>query len=215
MTEGAIFDLDGTLLDSMSVWDQVGDLYLRSKGIVPPENLRETLKTLSLLQAAEYVRRTFGITDSDEEFIRAIHHIIGQAYRHHVALKPHVKPFLQKLADAGVRMCVATATERHLAEAALRRLDVLDYFSFIITCTEVGSGKDEPGIYEKSLAMLGTPKEQTVVFEDALHAVETAVKAGFRVVALRDGSNLSDTDRLKALAECYITSFSKWEVSKS
>lgn len=214
MIRGAIFDLDGTLLDSMHVWDNVGEAYLLSKGVVPPADLAETVKAMSLLQTARYVRNVLGVSGSDEEIMDEINRLIDRRYIEEVLLKPHVKEFLQQLAAAGVKMCVATASDRYMVEAALDRLGVLSCFAFIATCTEIGSGKDEPEIYERALSMLGTPKSETVVFEDALHAVRSAAGAGFRVVAVRDPSTDCDADKIEALAETYLESFAECEVNK-
>ncbi|HEX3040105.1 MAG TPA: HAD-IA family hydrolase, partial [Caproiciproducens sp.] len=113
-----------------------------------------------------------------------------------------------------VRMCVATATDRGQAEAALKNLGILPYFSFILSCTDAGSGKDRPEIFEQALKRLGTEKDQTVVFEDALHAVMTAKQAGFRVVGVEDFSAGDDVEQIKKTADYYIRDFSECEVTR-
>ncbi|MEM1485788.1 HAD family phosphatase [Oscillospiraceae bacterium PP1C4] len=214
MIKGAIFDLDGTLLDSMHVWDNIGEEYLAAKGVTPPPDLRFRLKTMSLLQTAKYVRGELGVTDSCEEIMGEINRMVEDKYLYEVPLKPYAAEFLQELKDAGVRICIASACDPYLGKAALQRLSILSYFSDIITCAEVGSGKDEPEIFEHALARLGTEKSQTVVFEDALHAIETAVKAGFRVVAINDPSTADESDKIQMLAEQSIHSFKECEVTK-
>jgi HAD superfamily hydrolase (TIGR01509 family) len=211
---GAIFDLDGTLLDSMAIWDNFGADYLKSKKIVSPDDLYQTLKPMSLLQAVDYFKESFQLNDTAEEMIQQFSDIIGVKYKQEVTLKPHVAEFLEVLKNRNVRMCVATATDRKQAEETLKNLGVAHYFSFILTCTEVGSGKDHPEIFEQALKRLGTDKKETVVFEDALHAIMTAKEAGFRVIGIHDFSAEEDAERIKKVADSYIHSFAECEVSE-
>ena len=205
--EGAVFDLDGTLLDSMYIWDTIGEDYLRSLGIQPRENLNRTFKTMSLKQAAEYYRSEYGVTLGTDEIMDGVNGMIERFYFNDVKAKAGVGDVLERLKNAGVRMCVATATDLHLAEASLRRNGLLDYFSTILTCTEVGSGKDAPEIFNRALEHLGTPKERTLVFEDALYAVKTAKAAGFAVVGVYDRSESAHSSEIRSLADFWIGSF--------
>ena len=209
--DGAIFDLDGTLLDSMYIWYTIGEDYLRSLGIQPRENLNRTFKTMSLKQAAEYYRSEYGVTLDTDEIMSGVNGMIESFYFNDVRAKAGVREVLELLKAAGVRMCVATATDLHLAEAALRRNGIFDYFSKILTCTEVGSGKDAPEIFKRALEHLGTPKERTLVFEDALYAVKTAMAAGFTVVGVYDRSEEEHGGEIRSLADFYIDSFSELE----
>jgi thiamine-phosphate pyrophosphorylase len=211
---GAIFDLDGTLLDSMAIWDNFGADYLQARGIVPPADLNQTLKPMSLLQAVDYFKKIFLLTDTAEEMMRQFSDQIEKKYAAEVKLKPHVAEFLADLKSRNVRMCVATATDRRQAEAALKNLGILPYFSFILSCTDAGLGKDQPEFFMQALERLGTEKNQTVVFEDALHAVITAKQAGFRVVGVEDFSAGDDTEQIRKTADYYIRDFSECEVSE-
>lgn len=210
---GVIFDLDGTLLDSMAIWETVGDEYLLMKGCIPASDLWDKIKTLSLLEAAPYLRDEYNLKESIEEICLQVNAVIEYKYFSQVQFKPTALPFIRKLDQMGVRMCIATATDRHLAEAALRRLDSLDYFCGILTCTEVGSGKDQPLIYERALELLNTKKEETIVFEDAIHAIETAKKAGFMVAGVYDASADRDWDQIKKTANWFIDSFEEMELN--
>ena len=188
MMQGAIFDVDGTLLDSMYIWDTVGERYLRRQGCEPDEELRRMVKTMSLYQAACYFREHYGLPLSVEEIMDGINGIVEDFYRKEAQLKPGTEAFLQKLHEKQVRMCIATATDRYLVEEALERCGVLGYFTDIFTCTSVGHSKNEPHIFREALRHLGTEKEQTYVFEDAFHAASTAAQDGFPVAALYDAS---------------------------
>ncbi len=207
MIKGAIFDLDGTLLDSMSIWDTIGEDYLRSLNIEPKENLKETFKTFSLEQSAEYYREHYGVTLSVQEIISGVNSMISDYYFKTVQLKHGVADFLSKLYKSGVKMCVATVTDSFLAEAALKRCGVLGCFSGIITCAQVGCGKENPRIYREALKILGTNKNQTVVLEDALHALQTAKSDGFKTAAVYD-SHEENQKELKAISDFYIKDFS-------
>ena len=200
---GAIFDVDGTLLDSMFIWDTIGEAYLRSIGYQPKENLNETFKNMSLHQAARYYQTEYGVTLSIDEIMDGVNAMLERYYRFEVPLKPGVAELLEWLRQDGVKLCIATATDRHLVEAALDRCGVLSCFGEIFTCNEVGHGKDEPDIFEAALRFLGTRKEETLVFDDALYAVRTAKEAGFPVVAVYD-SHEKAQDQIRMLADVYL-----------
>ena len=187
MIQGAVFDMDGTVLDSMYVWKTIGERYLRSLGISPRENLWETFRTFTLRQSAQYYIDHYGVTLSPEEIMRGINRLIEKLYFEEVQLRPGVREFLQELNRLQIPMVIATATDRYLAEAALKRCGVRSCFGEIFTCQEFGS-KEDPKIFEAARAFLGTPKADTWVFEDACHAAETAAKAGFPVLGIRDSS---------------------------
>lgn len=200
---GAIFDVDGTLLDSMFIWDTIGETYLHSIGYEPREKLNEVFKNMSLFQAARYYRTEYGVTLSIDEIMNGVNAMLERYYRFEVPLKPGVAELLERLRQSGVKLCIATATDRHLVEAALDRCGVLSCFGEIFTCNEVGHGKDEPDIFEEALRFLGTEKAETVVFDDALYAVRTAKEAGFPVAAVYD-SHEKAQDQIRMLADVYL-----------
>ena len=210
MIQGAIFDVDGTLLDSMSVWANIGADYLRFLGYEPRENLNETFKSMSLYQAACYYQSEYGVTLSTEEIIAGVNDRIGQFYRERAGLKPGVAGFLRQLREKGVKMCIATATDRPLVEAALERCGVLAYFSDIFTCFSVGHGKDEPVIYRTALEHLQTARAKTIVFEDALYAARSARRDNFVTAAVYDAYEKHQAE-LRAAADLYITDFTDWK----
>ena len=208
--DGAILDLDGTLLDSMPIWDTVGEDYLRSRGIAPRPELNEKLKTMSLQQAVRCFQSEYGLTDSEEAILAGINGLIEDFYLFTAPLKEGVPVFLESLRQRGVKLCIATATERYLVEGALYRNGVLAYFNEIFTCGAVGHGKDEPQIYEAALRFLGTPQDTTWVFEDMLYAVRTAKAAGFPVVGVYEAWE-TQPEELQALSDLYILSFREME----
>lgn len=213
--KGAIFDLDGTLFDSMPKWETVAADYLRSLGVTPKPDLRETLRPLSLEQVGAHFRREYGITASVQEFMGAIDGMLEEFYFNTVRLKDGVMEMLEALKSSGVKMCVATATDRHLVEGGMRLTGIMKYFSHVFTCTEVRAGKDQPDIYLQALRFLGTDIKETLIFEDALYAVKTAKNAGFTVAALYDDAARHQQEDIKALADYYFKSFSEWNESNA
>lgn len=206
MIRGAIFDLDGTLLDSMFIWDTIGEDYLRTLGKEPHEDLRETFMTLTLEEAAEYYREHYGVTLSAKEIVDGVNTMVEGIYRTKVTLKPGVTEYLRRLKENGVKMCIATVTDRYLVEETLERFGVRWFFSEIFTCAEVGCGKDKPIIYRKALEYLGTTKEETYVFEDSMFALETVKADGFSAVGIYDRHE-NRQGELKRLADYYIRDF--------
>lgn len=204
----AIFDFDGTLFDSMYVWDLAGQQYLRSQGCMPKPTLQEDLKTMSLYQAACYMQREYAISQPVEAIMDGINKAVERFYFDDVQPKPGIPAFLQTLRDAGVTLCIATATDRYQIEAALQRCGLDHFFPAIFTCTEVGHGKDNPLIYRLAMAHCGADRDTTVIFEDAIHAVETAKADGFTVIGIRDESEPRQP-LLQSLADCYLTDFTR------
>lgn len=208
--QSAIFDMDGTLLNSMPAWDKVAVELLRRKGIEAEPDLNHEMMAMTSLQAAEYCKERFGLSETPEEWVAQVMDIMGEFYRTKVEAKPGVERMLSILKMEGVWMYVATATERPLAEAALKHAGIWEYFRGLITCTEAGGGKDMPVIYEKALRRLRSNKKDTVVFEDSLQAIRTAKAAGFRVAGVYDHSSLADQAAIKAESDYYIASFEDW-----
>ena len=206
----AIFDFDGTLFDSMFIWDNVGEIYLRSLGKEPKASMREDVRALSLYQSACYFKQEYDLSLSVEEIMRGINQTIEHFYIHEVLPKPGVADFLKRMHKDGISMCIATASDRYQIEAALSRCGMEHYFEAIFTCSEVGHGKDEPVIFQKAMEHFGADRNSAIVFEDAIHAIQTAKADGFAVVAVFDSSEKRQAE-ICNLADCYITDFEHTE----
>ncbi len=210
MIKGAIFDMDGTLLDSMSLWDKMGEDYLCSLGYEPRTDVNEIFKSLSLYDAACFFKRNYGVTLSADEIVESIDGIAEDFYKNRAELKNGAGDFLRKLGEKGVKMCIASSTDRHLVEMALERCGVLRCFSRIFTCTEVGSGKSEPTVYREAMKYMGTDRSDTVVVEDAYFAIKTAKKDGFRVAAVYD-RHQPNQEGILSLSDHYMNDLSDFE----
>ena len=182
----AIFDMDGTLIDSMVFWKNLATEYLTSKGILQiPADILEQIKPMTMSESAALFRREFGLTgDVDAQ----MNEMMEDHYRNDIPLKPGAWEYLENLHRQGVRMCVASATAEHLMESCLTRLGVRQYFEFLLSCETVGAGKRSPLVYQESARRLGTVPGEIAVYEDALYAVQTAKAAGFHVVGVYDDS---------------------------
>lgn len=206
--QSAIFDMDGTLLDSMHIWNDLGPNMLRSMGIEPAPDLADRIMVMTLREGAQLCRDEYRLSMTVDEIVDQIESQVQDFYENQVQAKPGVQKFLSLLKMEGVWMYVATNTDRHLAEAALRRAGIDQYFRGLLTCAEVGVGKnDSPEIYERAMRRLRSNKRDTVIFEDAVHAIRTAKAAGFRVCGVYDPSAEADQTEIQALSDYYIRAF--------
>lgn len=208
--QGAIFDMDGTLVDSMPAWADLTGKLMEDLGLPPDPVLEERIHTMSMQQAAELMRQEYRLPQTEEEIMAMADARMERFYRHEVQAKPDVERFLSILKMEGVWMYVATATNRPLVEACLRHTGLDRYFRGILTCGEAGRGKDDPLIFEKCLTRLRCLKRDCVVFEDSLYAIRTAKAAGFRVAGIYDEFSAADQEEIKTLADYYITSYGDW-----
>ncbi len=200
--KGAIFDLDGTILDSMKYFKDMSSVTMKRFRLDSPKG--EDFYGLAIHEMAEVMRDKYGVTESVQEIVDYINATVENAFFELVLPKPGVENFLFALKEKGVKMCIATLTDRYLVEAALKRCNIREYFSEIFSCGEIGVGKSSPLVYDIALAHLGTPKEDTWVFEDSLYAATTAKKAGYNVVAIKDDSALKYEKEMRSLCDLYF-----------
>ncbi len=204
-----IFDLDGTLIDSMPVWKNTGRAFLEKYGYPVPPDLQNTVKSMTLPQTAQYFRSCLGVTHTPQEIVSEIASYVEEQYRTSIPLKPFAREFLQKQKEKGVNMCILTASEAEYIMPAIERLEILPYFDFIMTCTQVGAFKEEATPFLAAMQRLGGTVKDTAVFEDALYAMRGAKKAGLEVIAVADPVTESDTAAVRSVADRYIQSFAE------
>lgn len=212
MIKGVIFDVDGVLLNSMPVWENLGELYLNSLGLEAEKDLGEILFTMSLEEGAEYLITQYGIDKSVEEVVNGLNREVRDFYAEKVPLKEGVRQYLSEFRERGIPMVIATSGDRKNTEAALRRLKVLSYFQGIYTCSEIGIGKDQPDIYFAAALQLDTEPGETWVFEDAFHALRTAHSAGFKTAAVYDKSNDRNLAQIWNTADIYLPEFKDFNI---
>ncbi len=205
--EYAIFDMDGTLLDSMPIWVNLGETVLKSLDIIPDEETNRRFKTMTLTQSSHYIKEHFPLKISAEDLLQIFTDTVKKGYEEEAPLKPYAMDFLKLLYSKNIKMCVATASERHLTEAALKRTGVLPYLEFIITCSDIGKTKETPDIYLEAMQRMGGNLTNTVVFEDAYFSIISATNGGFPVVAIYDECAKNEKENIMKLADVYIDSF--------
>ena len=212
MIKGVIFDVDGVLLNSMPIWENLGELYLRSLGVEAEKDLGEILFTMSLEEGADYLISQYGLNKTPEEIVEGLNREVRDFYAERVPLKEGVREFLFEKKKKKIPMVIATSGDRKNTEAALRRLKVLNYFQGIFTCSEIGSGKNQPDIYLAAALQMDTDPAETWLFEDAYHAIRTAKSVGFKTVAVYDKANDKDLAQIWNTADIYLPEFTDFNI---
>ena len=204
MIKGAIFDVDGVLLDSMGIWDDLGARYLRSLDKIPEEGLNKILFSMSMEQGAEYLKNNYDLRQSVKETVDGLGKMLEDYYFYEVLLKPGAKEVLEFLKSKNIKMAAATSSPRTHIEKALSRNGLLGYIEKIYTTSEVGVSKHSPDIYNLAADFLKTKREETLVFEDSLYALNTAKEAGFVTVGVFDEKGESNQAELENQADLYL-----------
>lgn len=199
-------DVDGTVLDSMGIWDVAGSRYIRSLGYKPEPDLDRTLFNMSIPEAALYLKSHYGLSGSLQEIMQGTTGIVRDFYYNEVQLKPGTGSFLAMLQDNHLPVIAATSSSRDHVEKAFSRLGIAQYFRRIITSEEAGAGKTKPDIYYLAAGELSAGAEDLCVIEDALFALKTAREAGFKTVGVYDLSSAADTEAIKETADLYLLS---------
>ena len=191
----SIFDVDGTILDSMEVWNTLASRYIQSLDRIPEENLDEIVSKMSLEQSAEYLKKHYKINKSEEVIISSVLNLISDFYKYEVKLMPGFKEFILSYDSVNV---IGTSCDEELVKVALKRLDVLDYFEAVVTCSKVNKAKDDSDFYLACADILKQKPENIFVFEDADYCISAAKKAGFKVIKIKDWRVLNE----KCINDC-------------
>ncbi len=210
MLEGrraVIFDLDGTLMDSMWMWRDIDIEYLGRYGYTPPEGLEKVIEGMGFTETAQYFKERFAIPDSIEKIKEDWLLMAGDKYAHEVKLKPGASGFLRKIRRKGLRIGIASSNSRDLILACLRGNGVEDCFDCIVTSCDVAKGKPAPDVYLKAAAMLKVRPEECLVFEDVPMGILAGKNAGMRVCAVEDAWSGAQMEEIRHLADGYIVSY--------
>ena len=208
---GAIFDFDGTVFDSMHIWKGVKFQFFDRIGLVLTDEDKKDFAKLFLLDAIELAKTRFDLKMTDKELFDEFFTLIKEKYLADTKPKNDIIEFLEKLKAKGVKMGIATATGEIALTAVLEKFNMLHYFQEIYSTYTVGASKTEPKVYDVVLNELGTDKETTWIFEDALYAAKTAKKAGYNVVGIYDKSEL-EQEELKNFVDIYIHNYSELDL---
>lgn len=207
--KAAIFDLDGTLVDSMWVWEQIDIDYLTKKGHAVPLNLKDKINHLSFNQTAMYFKETFNIEDSLDTIMNDWHTMAYTHYSKNIVLKDGALEFLKKLKSKKIKIGLATSNSVPLLEATLKNNNIYSYFDSITTTSEVSRGKDHPDVYLLSASRLGVEPCDCAVFEDIVPAIIGAKAANMKTIAIYDKAAEHNKEELINLADKYIINYNE------
>ena len=202
-----IFDLDGTILDSMGVWHDIDIEFLRKRGFDVPDDYVSTIAAMTLSEAAHYTIERFRLKENATEIVTEWLKMAAYAYSRTVKLKPYAKEYLLALHKSGVKLAVATSAKPELYEPALFNHGIYNLFHVICNADEVGSGKSKPDIFIHAARKLNISTSECIVFDDLLVAVKNAKSVGMKVYGVLDKASEDDWEQIKAIADGTIVNF--------
>jgi len=205
--EAVIFDLDGTLLDSMQVWKNIDIDFLGKREITPPPDLSSQIEGMSFHQTATFFKELFLLSESIEEIQGIWHSMAFDKYKNEIKLKDGAFEFLTMLKSKNVKLGIATSNSRELAETCLISLDIIHMFDVIITGNDIEYGKPSPDIYLKAANFMKVAPEKCLIFEDVPNGIQAGINAKMRTCAVYDEFTAILTDKKKELADFYIENF--------
>ena len=202
-----IFDLDGTLFDSMNVWEKVDTDFLQKRGIEVPSDYAKVINSMTFLETALYTIKRFNLNDNIESLMQEWNNMAAFSYAHNVQMKKGAKEYIKRLYSKGKKLAIATSLSNELLEPSLKNHGVYDLFNAICTTEEVRQGKSHPDVYLLAAKKLDIEPCGCLVFEDILPAVISAKNAGFKVCAVYDKSSDTDWEKMKSIADFAILDF--------
>ena len=205
--EGAVFDLDGTLLDSSWVWEKVDEKFLGDRGFPVPDDYVDEISPLGAERAAVYTIERFGLNEDKDDIVREWIEMAKKEYATEVVCKPYAKEFLEELHKLNIKMAVATSSDRELFMKTLEREGILKYFQKIVTVDEVERGKGYPDIYEEAARRIKVNPHKCLVFEDILAGVTGASLGEFNVVAVFDEKSKHNWEKIKSISKYSINDY--------
>ena len=205
--KGAIFDMDGTLIDSLIFWDyywrELGKKYKGDENFRPSPEDDRAVRTMVTKEASAFIKEKYNFTQSVDELYTFVMDLIKHFYRDIVKEKLGATPLLKYLKDKGVKICLATATDMENVVIAIKSCGLEEYFDVVLSCADIGKGKDQPDIYINAIKELNMTKDDVCIFEDSFVALETAKKLGVQTVGIFDINNYGQ-DRLKNASDFYL-----------
>lgn len=205
--KGAVFDLDGTLLDSSWVWEKVDEKFLGDRGFQVPDDYVDEISPLGAERAAVYTIERFGLNEDKDDIVREWIEMAKKEYATEVVCKPYAKEFLEELHKLNIKMAVATSSDRELFMKTLEREGILKYFQKIVTVDEVERGKGYPDIYEEAARRIKVNPHKCLVFEDILAGVTGASLGEFNVVAVFDEKSKHNWKKIKSISKYSINDY--------
>lgn len=205
--EAVIFDLDGSLVDSMWLWHDIDTAYLGRFGITVPEDLSSIIEGMGFSETAQYFKKRFQLSDSIEKIKEDWNKMAWDKYAHEVPLKKGAHAFLNKCRQKGIRLGIASSNSRELIENVVTVNGVLHFFDCIVTSCDVAHGKPAPDVYLEAARQCKTVPEKCLVFEDIIPGIQAGKAAGMKVCAVADEYSRSQEPEKRKLSDYFIEDY--------
>lgn len=210
--DAAIFDMDGTIMDSLGIWERIDyDFLEKKRGIKVPEDYVHAIGAMSFQEIADYTKNRFSLPDTPEELMQEWTDMAIYEYSHNVKVKPYVREYMEYLKKNGKKIVLCTSSPEHFFIPALKNNKIYDLFDAFANTCEAGEGKNSTKVFLLAAAKVKTPPERCIAFEDVLSAAKSAKKAGMYVCGVYDERSRHYTEELRALCDMYITGFNELE----
>lgn len=205
--KGAIFDLDGTLIDSMGVWEKIDKEFLKKRNIDMPCDYIEKISSMSFEKVAQYTINRFNLKESEEELIKEWNRMAIYEYSNNISLKQNVREYLKKLKDNNIKIALSTSSPRILYESVLKNNRIYEYFDVLVSLEDVKRDKNYPDIYLLAAEKLNLNPQDCVGFEDILIGINTLKKAEFKTVGVYDKHADFEIEGIKEISDKFIYNF--------
>lgn len=206
-SKAIIFDLDGTLIDSMNVWSDIDKEFFKMHDLPFEKDYQKEIGHKGLKEIAAYTKTRYNLKESEDEIVTIWLDMAKEAYAYKVPLKEGVKSFLEYLQSKNIKMGIATSNSLELTELVLKHHDIYKYFSKVVTVNELKTNKGSPDIYLHISDSFGLVPSECIVFEDLLTGIKTAKKAGYKVVGVKEISSLDKEKEIREIADLYISNY--------
>lgn len=207
-----IFDVDGTIVDSMEAWDGCYGKYMQLRGLTPDPSHITIMKTMSVDDSGKYLKKEFALPDDAKDITAGFNSIILQFYTTEAEIKPHMLDVMNALGEKGIKLAVATASSEDIITPLLTKLGIVDRFDKILTVRGIGIPKSNPEFFTRCASLLNIKPENAVMIEDMPHASLSAKKAGLFTIGVRDRQSEKDEAELKSIVDLYLSSDEDYEM---
>lgn len=205
--KGAVFDLDGTLVDSMNVWEKIDIDFLNKRNIEMPKDYVETINSMDFNKVAKYTIERFGLNEKEEDIIREWNQMAIYEYSYNINLKPYVKQYIRLLKENNIKIGLATASPRELYEPVLKNNEIYDLFDSFTTRNEVNTDKNKSDIYNLACKKLELLPNECIGFEDILCGIKSMKSIGMKAIGVYDKSALHEIEEIKLISDGFIYDF--------